>query len=619
MTEKTEAEVARLARGVDQAKESMLDLANKVNGFKEEEVDSMIAGRYKAAQARKLVLKQQIAEAEGRVRLDQNYVNQTKGAKGAAAKTQQARVSHVAAQTRLRQSLEQLDELSAEMRKIEQALIEGKAHFDVVDSRNADALSKLSKELDDAIQKHGAASIQAKSASDRLNSIVRQQQAIDELGDRARSVAKSAKEDIPRAMLYVSIMSFGIEMVFVGATITAHNASKSDVAWAAGDFLKAAADLGKDALKVSGAASADWAKATGATNFLKVRGTLTLSNATGVMAVLGVIGGAYNVVKYGAKGIDAFRMEDYSVMMGASLAVMGGVLGVVSAMGMTAAGLTASGVGVVGGILVAAGALIIYYTADSEWEYFAEHCYFAKDPGNRNTRSAGKGEDHWLGRMSQPSGGILSDGKWSVRAQREALVRLLSRYSISTIAGFDCTRHYKIPENAAETSPHEHVIEGTLGLTCVIDFQSLPFGASFEVLIQARHRSVPRTGSLYVPEVTKELFRRSFAAQEMNAGPETVFDVVNGKKVKKALVGRFAGNERPGFICIMLERIPFEGLKCLHLDIKTRLTLPDGSVVIGDREAGEIFVSTAGYHDEGDFPLAPTFAEKFEGAVDRGF
>lgn len=618
MTQTTQAEAARLAANVKQAKDSLLEIEGKIKAFRGEELDQSLVAQYKAAEVRRPVLKKQIAEAESRVRLDELSVNQTRGSKGATAKTQQARVSHVAAQTRLRQSLERLDELSTELRRVEKTLVDGKAHFERV-AVSTETAQKLTKELDEAVKRHGPASLQAKAASDRLNSLVRQQGAMDELSERARSVAKSTKEDIPRAMLYVSIMSFGIEMVFVGATLTDRNASKSDVAWAAGDFLKAAADLGKDALKVSGAASADWAKATGSSTFLKVRGTLTLSNATGVMAVLGVIGGAYNVVKYGAKGIDAFRMEDYSVMMGASLAVMGGVLGVVSAMGMTAAGLTASGVGVVGGILVAAGALIIYYTADSEWEYFAEHCYFAKDADNRNTRSAGKGEDHWLGKMSQPSGGFLSDGKWSVRAQREALVRLLSRYSISTIAGFDCTRHYKIPENAAETSPHEHVIEGTLGLTCVIDFQSLPFGASFEVLIQARHRSVPRTGSLYVPEVTKELFRRSFAAQEMNAGPETVFDVVNGKKVKKALVGRFAGNERPGFICIMLERIPFEGLKCLHLDIKTRLTLPDGSVVIGDREAGEIFVSTAGYHDEGDFPLAPTFAEKFEGAVDRGF
>ncbi len=615
-TKKSEAEIARLTDAIRKAESDAVALAESVDAARKSDLGALeVARDTKVAKAVRKDLKRQIHEVERQVKADEEFVRSTKGSKGAKSKVLSRQAEHAAAQTRLKQSAMQLEQLSEELSKVDARIASNADQLKNLSAKQLAEIEALTKDLDAATAKGAAASKEATAESRKLAAITRQSEALDELAD-AKNFPKMTKENVPRGLFFVSVLSFGIEMVFAGATITSRSSSKSDIAWATGDLAKAMADLGKDYLKVGGTASAEWAKATGTTTFLKVRSTLTLSNATGVMAVLGVIGGAYNVVKYGAKGIDAYTMDDGTVGFGASLAVVGGVLGIVSAMGVTALGLTASGIGVIGGILVAAGAIIISFTANSEWDYFAEHCYFAKDPGDRNERAAGKGEDHWLGKMAQPSGGFLVNGRWSVRAQRDALVRLLSRYSVTTLGGLNNVKHYTVPATPSLLTPQTKVLDMCFTATCVIDFQSLPFGASFEMTVTAFQRASDSHGNVSDwPEIV--LLHRKLAADEMNSGTETVYSTASGKPVKVGRLGKFAGHERPGFLCVLLEHSDFTAIKELKVHLKTALSLPDGSKVVGEHLIAEASVSPYGCEHEAE--MGVTLVEKFVGAVDHGF
>jgi hypothetical protein len=607
-TRQSEAEIARLSDAIRKAEGDAIALAESVEATRKSDMGALeIARDTEVAQARRDYLKDKVQEIENKVKADEKtYSSITQSTKSKYK---------LASSTRLKQSRLQLEKFSEELREIDARLAGNADKIKNLTAQQRAKVEELTKDLEGAKAKGAAANKQLDAENMKLAPINRQSQALDKLVDE-KNFAKFTKDKVPRAFFFISILSLGVEMIFAGATFSSRSSSKSDIGWATGDLAKAMADLGKDYLKVGGTASAEWAKATGATTFLKVRSTLTLSNATGVMSVLGVIGGAYNVVKYGAKGIDAYTMDDGTVGFGASLAVAGGVLGVVSAMGMTALGLTASGVGVLGGILVAAGGIIVAVTVDSEWEYFADHCYFARDPGDRNERAAGKGEDHWLGKMAQPSGGFLVNGRWSVRAQRDALVRLLSRYSVTTLGGLNNVKHYKVPTTPSLLTPQTMVLDMCFSATCVIDFQCLPVGASFEMTVSAFQTAASPHGQVSEwPEIV--LLHRKLEADEMNSGTETVYSTASGKPVKVGRLGKFAGHERPGFLCVLLEHSDFTAIKELKIHLKTALSLPDGSKIVGEHLIAEAKVSPYGCEHEAE--MGVTLVEKTEGAVDRGF
>lgn len=573
MSKKSVEEMEKIEESIRKLNKGRKDLVGSFEKLRPLEQPTSID----ALESRRTEFRAQIDRARAKVSADEQMVKSTKGARGTLAKTQRVRVAHIAAQTKLRQSTQQLDRMMLQLEHVENQLKE----------------------------------------AGNVRKLTRQAEAIQELSDDARRFAQATKEDIPRATWYISLMTFGVEMLFAGSTAFNRKSSTSDIAWAFGDFSKAAVDLGKDTLKILGRSSADWAKASGGSTLLKLRSTLSLSSATGPMALLGVIAGAYNVVKYGAKGIDAFTMDDTSVGVGASLAVIGGVMGVVSALGMTALGMSASGVGVVGGLLVAAGALIISFTADDEWCYFAEHCYFAKGAGNRSKRSAGKGEDHWLGRMNQPSGGFFSDGSWSVRAQRDALVRLLSRYSVSSMCGMESARKYILPRGANEfVKVHKHVCDVEFSTTCVIDFQLLPYGATLHLAVECIHEYSNSSGQ----EESRvfQLFERTVKSDDMDAGAETIYREVDGERIPIARFGRFVSTERPGFVCLIIEKTLIEATTNLKVNMNTQLTLKDGTKINGSHLIGTCEMPPSEKYSAEANSETSTM-DKFSGAFDRGF
>lgn len=607
-TRQSEAEIARLSEAIRKAEGDAIALAESVEATRKSDMGVLeIARDTEVAQARRDDLKGKIQELENKVEAERKTV-------GSISQSTKSK-KKIAARTRLEAAVKQLDLPSEELRKIDARLADNAEKIKNLTAQQRAKVEELTKDLEGARVKGAAASKQLDAENMKLAPINRQSQALDKLVDE-KNFAKFTKEKVPRAFFLVAIMSLGVEMIFAGATLSSRSSSRSDIGLAITDLGKAMADLGKDSLKVLGKPSVEWAKATGATNFLKVQETLTLKGASSVMAVLGVIGGAYNVVKYGAKGIDAYTMDDATVGFGSSLVVVGGVLGIVSAMGMTALGLTASGVGVLGGILVAAGGIIVAFTANTEWEYFAEHCYFTKWHGDRNERAAGKGEDHWLGKMAQPSGNFLVNGRWSVRAQRDALVRLLSRYSVTTLGGLSNVKHYNVPKNATVFMPQTHVLDMCFSATCVVDFQYLPFGASFEMTVSAFQTAASPHGHVSEwPEIV--LLHKSLKADELNSGTETVYSNASGKPVKVGRLGKFAGHERPGFLCILLEHSEFTAIKTLKVLLKTALSLPDGSKIVGEHLIAEASVSPYGCEYEAE--MGVTLVEKLEGAVDRGF
>ena len=144
---------------------------------------------------------------------------------------------------------------------------------------------------------------------------------------------------------------------------------------------------------------------------------------------IGFIGGVWQIFT-GVRGmIEAYKKGDASVVIAQGLTVIAGVLTVAAVFVETGVLLL---VGVVLGIIAA---FLCVFTADSDFQVFAGHCYFAPKGSTPNKRSflpadPVGGAKHWGGR--HPGG----TDSWPVTHQRLALENLVSRFAIdSVIAG----------------------------------------------------------------------------------------------------------------------------------------------------------------------------------------
>jgi hypothetical protein len=500
-------------------------------------------------------------------------------------------------------------------------------------------ISELKKDWSKATQRVRLIEAQIKEvrdtknvAVDNLNVLKRQATIAKDLDEEADNFAAVRKQGLNAAKVFVAFASFAVEFTFLLRTYENPDAKLSEKAWAWGEVFKSSLDVTKDVMKVCGVKEADFAKymaglAEAPESVSKRqalagygRSLLKPGPAMGILAVVGVLAGAYTIAKYGATGIDAIKMDDTSVAIGAGIAMLGGVFTISSALGFgltVGFTLTASGVGTLAGLLIVAGALIVAATADSEWEFFAEHCYFAKDDllGYRNWRTMGKGADHYLGELQDPDsrkqdkGIVFPDCRWNTRSQRLVLERLLSRYSVSAQFGF-----HNWPDEANPGGLEWFSKPVTVAGTLLIDFQYLPPGAELDVEFVYGTETGPVTDKVW------RLYH--FHSDELNKGA-----VRKGKD----LIGLFAPPAAGGWVCLILRE---DTMPCFNrLVARTHLTLPDATVVSGSHllisRKLSASVSAAGN------PLAapadvthtvwmeansdPSFADQFSNATDPVF
>lgn len=526
------------------------------------------------------------------------------------------------AQNGLSQSATKLHEAESMLRSAEGriALLEADRAKLLQLQGEADRARLANKVLEDA----------KKAAREGRKAVARFQDAAGALDEETKKFADTRKTGLNAAKVFVSYASLAIEIAYLGRQLEDPNAKSGKTAWAVADVGKATLDVAKDMMKFHGVKEHDFAKffadqqKKAGESLLRrqqllgyARSIVQPANAMTALAVVGAVAGAYNVAKYGYKGLEAIGDGDMSVAIGAGVAVLGGVLTISSALGFGVAGsaltlglgMSATGVATVAGILVIIGALTIALTADSEWEFFAKHCYFAEG-SRRNKRPMSKGASHWMGQVedegSRGESGAVPDLvetiPWNVRSQRLALERLLSRFSISSAFGFSNwpDEDHKSEDQGILGKPI------TIGGTIIVDFQYLPVGCKLNVVVEA----VP----LFSGEPKKAWEPFNFTDETLNAGPVSV---------GQDLVGRFVQVGRGGFICLILRDKDVQPFA--RLQVTARLTLPDSTVISGIHHILQLqrteYTTLAGHkfltHMEhvGD----PTFADTYAGATDPVF
>lgn len=530
-----------------------------------------------------------------------------------------------AAETPLFMSSTRMDALREEIRRID-------ARVSPLQSARAD-LVKLNGELDELERTRRAATDilndAKKAAREGRKAVARFAELEGALEAETEKFAADRKWGLNAAKVFVSVMSLAIEVAYLGRQMEDPNAKSSKTAWAMADAGKAVLDVTKDLMKFNGVKEHEFAKFV--TDAEKKAGDsltrrqallgygksmLKPANAMTALAFVGAVAGAYNVAKYGYQGLEAIGTGDMSVAFGAGIAVLGGALTITSALGFGIAGtaltvgvgMSASGVATVAGILVIIGALVIAFTADSEWEFYAKHCYFSKE-SRRNKRPMSKGSDHWMGEVESSgtrgeSGAVpdlVETIGWNVRSQRLALERLLARFSVSSAFGFSDwpDEHHRSDDMEVLGKPL------TIGGTIVVDFQYLPVGSTLRVEVQ--RRSAQGSGETW----------KGFTFKDATFNQGAV-------KMGGDLVGCFARVGGGGYVCLILRD---ESVRAFaRLVVRAELTLHDGTMISCDHPLLQMkrteVVTPAGHKYAAiymDHVANPTFAERFTGAKDPVF
>jgi hypothetical protein len=395
--------------------------------------------------------------------------------------------------------------------------------------------------------------------------------------------------------------------------MTNENLAVDKKAWAAADLGKALLDLGKDVMKQQGISEFVWrGKDKGGWGLVKEpAGGVTLrAKALGIgLTSLAVIGGLYNIGKYSVTAVDAIRIGDYSVIFGAGLGVIGGILTVYSGLlfaELVPVFMSTGAVGAVGGLLLAAGALIVALSVDSDWEKFVKMSFFSNDKDTRNLRPIdpevwGEGESHWLGKVASPQtrvrkSGIFGDScRWGVANQRRSMERLMSRFSVFTMASAEpyTSRIFSGSESGPSTVELSYSIH--------VEFQYLPPGASLRLEVGMRDEGnwVPIELHLLGPDL-------------LNSG---------ARKRSQVMRGCFAPPGKPGWVFI--QSAPGKQPFAMRYSLRCTLTLEDGTSISCDHtivkyeavatSPGSIRASSTSWMEANPYP---TFANTFENVVD---
>jgi hypothetical protein len=237
----------------------------------------------------------------------------------------------------------------------------------------------------------------------------------------ASAVVEDVKNGISRAQLYVSYLGIAVELIFVSSIAHNPNVSQRERLWAYGDLGKAVADIVKDSLVAAGVERLTWKEI----NKELWRNEAKMTAMRSLMTVATVVGGAYYAYKGSVKFVE-YREEGETAAAVASLMLAaGGLLSVIIEIGHFAGWCSAGGAASwVAGALAATALVAIWGVQESEFEWFAKHCYFSNE-GERN-RLPAKAPAYVRGERNRDS--------WGVASQRAALERLLARYSVSSTA-----------------------------------------------------------------------------------------------------------------------------------------------------------------------------------------
>ncbi len=296
----------------------------------------------------------------------------------------------------------------------------------VRDQRSVLARNEYQKLVEEHVLKSEEAGRSRRSLQESLGAVEKEEKELAKLKDLAKERVKAG---ISAAKVGVALMSALLETYFNAKTLGDRSASGREKAFAVASEFKALGDLCRDALKLGGAQDLNLSKLASLERYDAIATAMKNPFGSGLVTWCGVIAGVYNVGKYSIEGIDAEAMGDWSTVAGSGLAVAGGALTIWSSLGLgIGAALSASGVGAIAGILVIAGVLVVSFYRDSEWKWFAEHCYFARG-SQRNTRPGLLGGDsrHYLGKMDS---GRTQPSWWPVRSQLRVIERLMARFKI---------------------------------------------------------------------------------------------------------------------------------------------------------------------------------------------
>ena len=254
---------------------------------------------------------------------------------------------------------------------------------------------------------------------------------------RAELKGRAFQAPIPYIKAFLSISNLLAGQTTQTKKLFAADSSRIDRFEAAAELSLAGKDVVEVVLKLNGIDAIKWQEYT---RVKAVKGVWT-ARAGVAMSILGIVSSVWIVYSNSKKAVGAWENRDTSVMIGAGVAVAGGVIlaasetaAIVGASAGIGAGLSSTGVGVLAGILVFVGGLMVALTIDDVYETFADSSYFALDADDRSMRRFGN-KTHWAGNEPKDQdtwevGGVPRN--WPVSHQRIALENLLARYSVMT-------------------------------------------------------------------------------------------------------------------------------------------------------------------------------------------
>ena len=223
------------------------------------------------------------------------------------------------------------------------------------------------------------------------------------------------------------------------------------------------------------------------------RGAIKVGTArVGVaLSVLGMIGAAWTVWTNIRTVADAIQKGDMSVVVGASLASVGGLamftIGVAEFTKWGVLSVFTGGIGAwIAGFAILIGSLIAMFTEDEDdrRKLLLEHFFFAKNPASRNSSAL------WDGKSSHPWFGSKPSGSWSVKRQRQALINMMARY---TVQG-----HATAPSSTLATSALIRDVAVT------IEWTFLPEEVEFDVELMNRRIDLGTLKDKYLKPVRNE-------------------------------------------------------------------------------------------------------------------
>lgn len=314
-----------------------------------------------------------------------------------------------------------------------------------------------------------------------------------------------AQKGVPWAKLFGAY----VNLLFAGAETVK---TFSDSSSGAGKRVRSVIDLAVgggtlfDAImEINGVDKAVWKKLGEAST----KKALTLARLGVALSVIAIISAIWVVWTNIETASNAWDTHDTSVVLGASIAVTGGVMLALHGIGFLCswevglAGLLASpGANIVFGLVIFVGVLIVVLTVDEEFENFVKSSFFAKGEDDQNILGFGD-RGHWAGcepglkdswmvpSFQWKSKKSYRTWNWPVLHQREALTRLLARFKFNTSAEIDCPNSVRSGlESMYHVTPPEKMRGFTVSeITFRIAYMAVPADSHFEILLSGEDHS----------------------------------------------------------------------------------------------------------------------------------